>query len=316
MRLSLIIPCFNEEEVLNLFMDRTAPVIETIREKHGIDTEYIFINDGSTDGTLAILKQLHAENPSVHYISFSRNFGKEAALYAGLEAADGDYTAMMDADLQDPPEMLIQMADILVSGRADCAAARRMNRDGEPFLRSWFARRFYSLINRSGNPDLAEGVRDYRMMTKQVRDAVLSMCEYNRFSKGIFAWVGFRTEWIPYEHTDRAAGKSKWSFKDLTSYAIEGLVGYTVKPLEIAAWVGIVFFLLSMIGIVFIIVRKLIFGDPVAGWPSLVCIILFCSGVQLFCTGIIGQYLAKTYLEVKKRPVYIVAETDQAFRKM
>ena len=291
MRLSLIIPCFNEEEVLNLFMDRTAPVIETIREKHGIDTEYIFINDGSTDGTLAILKQLHAENPSVHYISFSRNFGKEAALYAGLEAADGDFTAMMDADLQDPPEMLIQMADILVSGRADCAAARRMNRDGEPFLRSWFARRFYSLINRSGNPDLAEGVRDYRMMTKQVRDAVLSMCEYNRFSKGIFA-------------------------KDLTYYAIEGLVGYTVKPLEIAAWAGIVFFLLSMIGIVFIIVRKLIFGDPVAGWPSLVCIILFCSGVQLFCTGIIGQYLAKTYLEVKKRPVYIVAETDQAFRKM
>jgi glycosyltransferase involved in cell wall biosynthesis len=316
MLLSLIIPCFNEEEVLNLFMDRTAPVIETIREKHGIDTEYIFINDGSADGTLAILKQLHAENPSVHYISFSRNFGKEAALYAGLEAADGEYTAMMDADLQDPPEMLIQMADILVSGRADCAAARRMNRDGEPFLRSWFARRCYSLINRSGNPDLAEGVRDYRMMTKQVRDAVLSMCEYNRFSKGIFAWVGFRTEWIPYEHTDRAAGKSKWSFKDLTSYAIEGLVGYTVKPLEIAAWAGIVFFLLSMIGIVFIIVRKLIFGDPVAGWPSLVCIILFCSGVQLFCTGIIGQYLAKTYLEVKKRPVYIVAETDQAFRKM
>jgi glycosyltransferase involved in cell wall biosynthesis len=188
---------------------------------------------------------MNAENPAVHYISFSRNFDKEAALYAGLQAADTDYIAIMDADLQDPPEMLIQMADILVSNKADCAAARRMNRDGEPVVRSWFARRFYALINRSGNPDLAEGVRDLRMMTKQVRDAVLSMTEYNRFSKGIFAWVGFRTEWIPYEHADRAAGRTKWSFKDLTYYAIEGLVGYTVKPLEIAAWSGIIFFLIT-----------------------------------------------------------------------
>ena len=316
MRLCLIIPCFNEEDVLPIFMEQTSLVVKTIKEQYGIDTDYIFVNDGSKDGTLNILKRLHEEDPSVHYISFSRNFGKEAALYAGLKAADGDYTAIMDADLQDPPELLIQMCDILVNKKADCAAARRMNRKGEPPVRSWFARRFYSLINRSENPDLAEGVRDFRMMNNLVKNAVLSMAEYNRFSKGIFAWVGFNTEWIPYEHTDRAAGKTKWSFKALAHYGIEGLVGYTVKPLEYAAWAGILFFLLSMIGIVFIIVRKLIFGDPVAGWPSLVCIILFCSGIQLFCTGIIGEYLAKTYLEVKNRPVYIVQETDRVFQNL
>lgn len=316
MRLSLIIPCFNEEEVLNLFMDRTAPVIETIREKHGIDTEYIFINDGSTDGTLAILKQLHAENPSVHYISFSRNFGKEAALYAGLKHAAGDYIALMDADLQDPPELLEKMLEILLDHKADCAAARRKDRHGEPVVRSWFARRFYSIINRSKDPDLVEGVRDYRMMTKQVKDAVLSISEYNRFSKGIFAWVGFKTEWIEYEHEDRAAGRTKWRFTDLAHYAADGIIGYTVRPLEIAAWLGVLFFALSMAGIIFIIIRKLLFGDPVAGWPSLVCIILFCSGIQLFCTGIIGVYLAKTYLEVKNRPVYIIQETDGMLHKM
>lgn len=316
MLLSLVIPCFNEEDVLNLFMEKTSAVTETIREKYGIDTEYIFVNDGSKDATLRILREFHQKDPAVHYISFSRNFGKEAALYAGLKAAKGDYTAVMDADLQDPPELLIRMTDVLVNQRADCAAARRMNRDGEPVIRSWFARRFYSLINRSNDPDLAEGVRDFRMMNRQMLDAVLSISEYNRFSKGIFAWVGFTTEWIPYEHTDRAAGTTKWSFRQLAHYGIDGLIGYTVKPLEIAAWAGILFFLLSMIGIIFIIVRKLLFGDPVAGWPSLVCIILFCSGIQLFCTGIIGEYLAKTYLEVKNRPVYIIQETDQVLRKL
>lgn len=316
MLLSLVIPCFNEEDVLNLFMEKTSAVTETIKEKYGIDTEYIFVNDGSKDATLSILRDFHQKDPAVHYISFSRNFGKEAALYAGLKAAEGDYTAVMDADLQDPPELLIQMIDVLVNQRADCAAARRMNRGGEPVIRSWFARRFYGLINRSNDPDLAEGVRDFRMMNRQMLDAVLSISEYNRFSKGIFAWVGFSTEWIPYEHTDRAAGKTKWSFRQLAHYGIDGLIGYTVKPLEIAAWAGILFFLLSMIGIIFIIVRKLLFGDPVAGWPSLVCIILFCSGIQLFCTGIIGEYLAKTYLEVKNRPVYIVQETDQVLRKL
>lgn len=316
MLLSLVIPCFNEEEVLPLFLEKTSAVLCAIREKYGTDTEYIFVNDGSKDATLQILREFHEKDPSVHYISFSRNFGKEAALYAGLKAAQGDYTAIMDADLQDPPELLLQMMDVLVEKRADCAAARRMNRDGEPKIRSWFAKRFYCLANHSNDPDLAEGVRDYRMMSRQVKEAVLSISEYNRFSKGIFAWVGFSTEWIPYEHTDRAAGKTKWSFAQLAHYGIDGLIGYTVKPLEIAAWAGIIFFLLSMAGIIFIIVRKLLFGDPVAGWPSLVCIILFCSGVQLFCTGIIGEYLAKTYLEVKKRPVYIVQETDQVFQNL
>ena len=316
MLLSLIIPCFNEEDVLKLFMERTSAVVKTIREKFGAETEYIFVDDGSFDATLRILRDFHAENEAVHYISFSRNFGKEAAMYAGLKASAGDYTAIMDADLQDPPELLIQMMEILSENRADCAAARRMDRKGEPVIRSWFARRFYSIVNRSKDPDLVEGVRDYRMMNRQMVNAVLSISEYNRFSKGIFAWVGFRTEWIPYEHADRAAGKTKWSFRLLLHYGIDGLIGYTVKPLEIAAWLGLIFFGLSMIGILFIIVRKLAFGDPVAGWPSLVCIILFCSGIQLFCTGIIGEYLAKVYLEVKNRPVYIVQETDQMLQKL
>ena len=316
MRLSLIIPCYNEEDVLELFMERTGAVVESIKNKHSMEAEYIFVNDGSKDGTLPVLRRFHKENEQVHYISFSRNFGKEAALYAGLKNASGDYIAVMDADLQDPPELLEKMVEILLEDRADCAAARRTDRKGEPAVRSWFARRFYSLINHSRDPDLVEGVRDYRMMTRQVRDAVLSISEYNRFSKGIFAWVGFRTEWIDYEHEDRAAGSTKWSFGSLFHYALDGIIGYTVKPLEIAAWLGVLFFALSMIGIIFIIVRKLLFGDPVAGWPSLVCIILFCSGVQLFCTGIIGVYLAKTYLEVKNRPVYIIQETDGMLHKM
>ena len=315
MRLSLVIPCFNEQEVLGLFMERASAAAEELKREYGLETEYIFVNDGSKDATLGILRELSRNNPAVHYISFSRNFGKEAALYAGLRHADGDYTAIMDADLPDPPELLVKMFPIVHEGRADCAAARRTGRKGEPPVRSWFARRFYSVINRSKDPDLVEGVRDYRMMTKQVRDAVLSISEYNRFSKGIFAWVGFTTEWIPYEHEDRAAGKTKWSFSSLAHYGIDGLIGYTVKPLEIAAWLGVLFFGLSMIGILFIIVRKLLFGDPVAGWPSLVCIILFCSGIQLFCTGIIGVYLAKTYLEVKDRPVYIIQEMDEVLRK-
>ncbi|MDO4414257.1 MAG: glycosyltransferase family 2 protein [Erysipelotrichaceae bacterium] len=316
MRLSIVIPCFNEAEVLNLFMEKTSAAVKTIKEKYDTDTEYIFVNDGSKDATLEILKGFHEKDPSVHYISFSRNFGKEAALLAGLKASDSEFTAIMDADLQDPPELLIDMIDVLIHDRADCAAARRMNRDGEPVIRSFFARRFYALINRSKDPDLAEGVRDFRMMNRSVLDAVLSISEYNRFSKGIFAWVGFRTEWIPYEHTERAAGRTKWSFSQLAHYGIDGIIGYTVKPLEIAAWIGVFFFMLSMAGIIFIIVRKLLFGDPVAGWPSLVCIMLFCSGIQLFCTGIIGEYLAKTYLEVKNRPVYIIQESDRVLRKL
>lgn len=313
MLLSLIVPCFNEEPVLKLFKQEADKTVQYIRKKYSMDTEYIFINDGSGDHTLDIMRQFHEEDPSAHYISFSRNFGKEAGLYAGLQHAHGDYVAVMDADLQDPPSLLPQMLEAVMSGEYDCAATRRTTRKGEPPVRSWFAHRFYHIINRNTDTEIVDGARDFRLMSRQMTDAVLSICEYNRFSKGIFSWVGFRTKWIPYENVERAAGKSKWNFWSLTRYAIEGIVGYTTAPLEYAAFVGIAFFVLSIIGIIFIVVRKLIFGDPVAGWASLVVIILFCSGVQLFCTGIIGEYLAKTYLEVKRRPVYIIAETDQTY---
>lgn len=311
MLLSLIVPCYNEEPVLQMFKTETDKTVRVLKEKYGIDTEYLFIDDGSRDHTLDIMRKFHEEDPSAHYISFSRNFGKEAGLYAGLQHAKGDYVAVMDADLQDPPALLPQMLEAVMSGEYDCAATRRTTRKGEPPVRSWFARRFYRIINRNADTPIMDGARDFRLMTRQMTDAVLSMSEYNRFSKGIFSWVGFRTKWIPYENVERAAGKTKWNFWSLTRYAIEGIVGYTTAPLEYAAFAGVAFCILSVIGIIFIIVRKLIFGDPVAGWPSLVVIILFCSGIQLFCTGIIGEYLAKTYLEVKRRPVYIIAETDQ-----
>lgn len=315
MKLSLVIPCFNEEEVLALFMQETSAVIERMKNTYGITYEYIFVDDGSRDSTLGQLRRMHENDPAVRYISFSRNFGKEAALLAGLRKAEGDYIAVMDADLQDPPAMLEEMYKILQTGEYDCVGTRRTDRKGEPFFRSLCARLFYRTARSAGDPELAQGTRDFRMMTSQVKDAIISIGEYNRFSKGIFSWVGFRTKWLEYENVSRAAGTTKWSFGKLAHYGVDGLVSYTVRPLEAAAWIGFFFFLLSMIGIVFIIVRKLLFGDPVAGWPSLVCIILFCSGVQLFCTGIIGEYLAKVYLEVKNRPVYIIRETDETFRK-
>ena len=316
MRLCLIVPCHNEEDVLPLFRQECGRVLRQMKETNGLDTCCLFIDDGSTDGTLALLRKFHAEDPEgVRYISFSRNFGKEAAIYAGICESDGDFTAVMDADLQDPPSFLPVMLKALTEEGYDCAAARRMDRSGEPPVRSWFAERFYRIINHASRTHIEEGARDFRMMTRQMTDAVKSMAEYNRFSKGIFSWVGFNTKWIPYENVNRAAGKTKWSFRSLSYYAIDGIVGFTTKPLEIAAWLGMLFFMMSVIGILFVIARKLLFGDPVSGWPSLVCIILFCSGVQLFCTGIIGQYLAKTYIEVKNRPVYIVKETEQAVRK-
>ena len=311
MRLDIIVPCHNEEEVLPLFYTECGKVLKQIKAERDMDSCFIFVDDGSKDNTLSILKQFHAQDPSVRYISFSRNFGKEAAMYAGLKASDGDFTVIMDADLQDPPSFLPKMLEAILDEGYDCAAARRSDRKGEPAVRSWFASKFYKLINHSSSAKIEEGARDFRMMTRQMKAAVLELSEYNRFSKGIFSWVGFRTKWLPYENVSRAAGKTKWSFRSLSYYAIDGIVGFTVKPLEAAAWFGIAFFLLSIIGILFIIIRKLLFGDPVAGWPSLVCIILFCSGIQLFCTGIIGQYLAKTYIEVKKRPLYIVKETEQ-----
>ncbi|MCR4949874.1 MAG: glycosyltransferase family 2 protein [Solobacterium sp.] len=311
MRLDIIVPCHNEEEVLPLFYAECGKVLAEIRKEKDIESSFIFVDDGSKDNTLKLLKEFHEKDPFVRFISFSRNFGKEAAMYAGLQASEGDFVVIMDADLQDPPSFLPKMLDALLEEGYDCAAARRSDRKGEPAVRSWFASKFYKLINHSASTKIEEGARDFRMMTRQMKDAVLELSEYNRFSKGIFSWVGFHTKWLPYENVNRAAGKTKWSFKALSYYAIDGIVGFTVKPLEIAAWFGMIFFLLSIIGILFIIVRKLLFGDPVAGWPSLVCIVLFCSGIQLFCTGIIGEYLAKTYIEVKKRPLYIVRETEK-----
>ena len=265
----------------------------------------------SRDGTLRVARELHAQDPRVRYVSFSRNFGKEAGIYAGLQAAKGDYVATMDADLQDPPALLPQMLDTLLTGEYDCAATRRTTRKGEPPLRSWFARKFYQIINKMSDTEIVDGARDFRLMSRKMTDAVLSMAEYNRFSKGIFSWVGFKTKWFDYENIERVAGTTKWNFWGLFKYSIEGIVGFSTTPLLIAAGAGVLFCILAFIGILFVVVRALMFGDPTSGWPSMVCIILLCSGVQLFCTGIVGEYLAKTYLEVKHRPIYIVAETEE-----
>ncbi len=305
--LSIVVPCFNEEEVLPYYRKEIEKTLSALK----IDYEIIFVDDGSKDGTLALLRQYALSDSRLKYISFSRNFGKEAGLYAGLKRAEGDLVCVMDCDLQDPPSLLKEMIETVESGEYDCCATRRITRKGEPPVRSFFARMFYRLVNHGSDTQIMDGARDYRVMNRKMCDAVLSMSEYNRFSKGIFSWVGFNTKWIQYENVERKAGRTSWSFRSLFYYAIDGLVGYTTRPLEIAAWFGIFFFVLSIIGIIFIIVRKLLFGDPVAGWPSLVVIILFCSGIQLLCTGIIGEYLAKTYLEVKKRPVYIEKESEE-----
>jgi glycosyltransferase involved in cell wall biosynthesis len=313
--LSIIVPCFNEEEVLPLFCEKVGEVTASLKKDKDIETEYIFVDDGSKDHTLDLMRQYHLKDPRIHYISFSRNFGKEAGLYAGLQEAKGDYVCVMDADLQDPPSLLPEMIDTVEKGDYDCCATRRVTRTGESKVRSFFARLFYKLVNHGSDTEIVDGARDFRLMSRKMTDAVLSMCEYNRFSKGIFSWVGFQTKWIDYENIERAAGTTSWSFRKLCHYAIDGLVGYTTKPLEFAAWFGFFFFGISIIGILVIIIKKLAFGDPVAGWASTVVIILFCSGIQLLCTGIIGEYLAKTYLEVKNRPIYIVKEKDEDAEK-
>lgn len=310
MLISIVVPCFNEESALPLFDGEIKKVIKKMRSQFQAETEMIYVDDGSRDGTLQLLREFHRRDAHNRYISFSRNFGKEAALYAGLNAAKGDFVAVMDADLQDPPSLLPEMLGCLLNEDYDCAAAKRTTRKGEPKIRSFFARVFYKWVNRTSETEIVDGARDFRLMSRQMTDAVLSMSEYNRFSKGIFSWVGFRTKWFSYENVERAAGKTKWNFWGLCRYAVDGIVGYTTSPLTFAAYAGFLFFLLSIVMILFIIIRKLIFGDPVQGWASTVCIILFCSGVQLFCTGVIGEYLSKTYLEVKKRPIYIVQETE------
>ena len=274
--------------------------------------EFLFVNDGSKDATLSILKDLAERDEHVTYLSFSRNFGKEAAMYAGFTNAKGDYVAVMDADMQDPPALLPQMLALLTSGEYDSVATRRVNREGEPLIRSWFARKFYQIINRISDADIVDGARDFRLMKREMVDAIVEMGEYNRFSKGIFGWIGFRTYWLPYENVNRVAGETKWNFWKLLKYAIDGIINFSQAPLAVASWFGMGMTLLSFIAVIFIVVRKLVFGDPVTGWASTACIITFIGGVQLFCMGIMGQYIAKTYMEVKQRPHYIVAESNRA----
>jgi len=306
-KLSIVIPCFNEEESIPLFINQITLIASGMPT---VTFEYIFVDDGSSDGTLQVLRRLSAENKQIRYISFSHNFGKEAALLAGLEAANGDYIAVMDADLQDPPELLPKMYAALTDEGFDCAATHRVTRKGEPPIRSFFAGIFYKLINKISDTQMVNGARDFRLMTRQMVDAILSLKEYNRFSKGLFSWVGFSTKWIEFENVPRVAGKSKWNFWKLFLYSLDGITAFSVKPLAVSSLFGLFLCMLAFIGIVFIIVRWLINGDPVAGWASTVTIILFVGGIQLFCTGILGQYLAKSYLEGKHRPVYIVKDSS------
>lgn len=306
-KLNIIVPCYNEEENIRLFYDELMRTDAFFREKE-VELSVTYIDDGSTDRTAVLVKELHATDERVHLISFSRNFGKESAIYAGLEAADGDYVAVMDSDLQDPPTLLPQMYMSIVNEGYDSVATRRVSRKGEPPIRSFFARQFYKLINRMSKTEVVDGARDFRMMTKEFANAVMKISEYNRFSKGIFSWVGFKTKWLEYENIERRAGETKWSFWKLFLYALDGIVAFTTAPLALSSFFGILFCLLALIFIIFIIIRKLIFGDPTAGWPSLVCIIMLVSGVQMFCIGIVGQYLAKTYMEVKNRPLYLKRE--------
>ncbi len=307
--LSIIVSCYNEEESLPYLYDAVQKELPKFHEQD-VGFELIFVDDGSEDGTLAFIKELMKKDSSVHYISFSRNFGKEAAIYAGLQYCRGDYAVLMDADLQDPPEYLYEMYLAIKDEGYDCVATRRVTRKGEPKIRSFFARLFYKLMGRISDTEFVDGARDYRLMKRSMVDAILSMTEYNRFTKGIFGWVGFRTKWIEYENVERVAGETKWSFWKLFRYSIEGITAFSTMPLSLASWAGILMCIISAIAIIFIVVRALIFGDPTAGWPSLACIIIFSGGVQLLCIGVLGEYLAKTYLETKHRPIYICRETD------
>lgn len=308
-KISVIVSCYNEQEALPLFYDEMVKVAQKMNKK--VNFEFLFINDGSKDNTLDILRDFAKKDKRVRYISFSRNFGKEAAMYAGLENSTGDYVTLMDADLQDPPSLLPEMFDIIKKDGYDSVGTRRVTRKGEPPIRSFFARCFYKIINKMSKVEMVDGARDYRLMTRQVVDAIVSLKEYNRYSKGLFSFVGFETKWIEYENVERVAGETKWSFWKLFKYAIEGIVAFTTAPLTLAALLGLIMCFISFLAIIFVFVRALLFGDPVSGWPSTICIILFVGGVQLLCMGIIGEYLAKNYLETKKRPIYIIKETDK-----
>lgn len=305
--LSVIVPCFNEEEAIPLFFAE----MEKVKKNIVHEFEYVFINDGSADQTLEVLRKLARTYHFVRYISFSRNFGKEAALYAGLQAATGELVTVMDVDLQDPPELLPQMIQLIETKGIDCVGTRRTDRQGEPPIRSFLAKKFYQLINRISDTEMVDGARDYRLMTRQMVDAILELTEHNRFSKGLFSWVGFETEYISFENRERAAGETSWSFWKLFNYSIDGIINFSDAPLNIASFVGAFSCMASVIAMVFIIVRALLFGDATAGWPSLVTIILFIGGIQLLCIGIIGKYIGKIFLETKNRPVYIVKETEK-----
>lgn len=306
-KISVAVPCYNEEPALEPFFTAVSAVAEQMPE---VAFEFLFIDDGSRDRTLEKMQELAQRDSRVKYISFSRNFGKEAGIYAGLENATGDYVVVMDADLQDPPALLPEMYRSIKEEGYDCVGSRRVTRKGEPPIRSLFARLFYKLINRMSNAEIVDGARDFQMMSRQVVEAILSMGEYNRFSKGIFGWIGFKKKWLEYENIERVAGETKWSFWQLLLYAIEGIVAFSTTPLVISSVFGLICCVLALVMILVIIARTLIFGDPTSGWPSLVCIMLLLSGIQMLGIGIVGQYLAKTYLETKKRPIYLVRQTN------
>ena len=302
--LSLVVPCYNEEKVLAQVYADTVKICESINKPF----EIIFIDDGSKDATLDIIRRIASNDTRIHYISFSRNFGKEAAMLAGLQAAQGTYTAVLDADGQDPPDLIPQMLEAVASGEYDCAGTRRINRKGEPPIRSFFARRFYRIMRKFTDIAVVDSARDFRLMNRRYMDALLSLPERNRFSKGIFPWIGFNTKWFEYENIPRTAGRTKWSFWKLLTYSLDGMTAFSSKPVVIVSMLGIIFFMIALAAIIFVVVRKLAYGDPVAGWASTICIILFCSGIQLFTIGILGQYIAKTYTETKQRPHYIIRE--------
>lgn len=305
-KLSIVVPCYNEEEAIPLFY----PAVEKVVKQMPVETEYWFVNDGSSDGTLAELRKLHAQDPErVHYVSFSRNFGKEAGLYAGLQAATGDYVVVMDADLQDPPEYLPEMYKAISTGEYDCVGMRRTDRKGEAKFKSFLSDQFYNVINKISDTKIVSGARDYRMMTRQMVDAVLSLTEYNRFSKGIFNWVGFKTKYLPYKNVERVAGTTDWSTWKLFKYAIDGITDFSEAPLAIATWAGGLTAFVSIIGMIIVVIRKILEPSSSAfGWASMVCIILFLGGIQLLCLGIVGRYIGRIYMQTKKRPIYIIKE--------
>lgn len=309
-KLSIAVPCYNEEETIPYFYEEMKKVFTVLEEKHQLEIELLFVDDGSRDGTLRILRELARHDKRVKYLSFSKNFGKESGIYAGLSSASGDFVAIMDVDLQDPPMLLCDMIEGIRKEGYDCVATRRVTRDGEARIRSFFAKVFYKMINAISKTEIVDGARDFRVMTRQMVDSILKISEYNRFSKGIFSWVGFETKWLEYENVQRVVGNTKWSFWKLFIYAVDGIVAFSTVPLELSSMMGIICCLIAIIGICIVVVKTLVFGDPVAGYPSLICIIMFLGGVQLLSIGILGKYLEKTYLETKRRPLFIVKEDN------